>query len=105
MVSALEFIDNVTSGLVDALDPSIGMEISDRINHNPSEYLIPTFRCTVAIKRLIEILNGKKSRRILPALDIIEICSKNGNEEFHRKICTKKFMEAMLKHLKTVIFY
>eukprot|EP00826_Nyctotherus_ovalis_P055910 TRINITY_DN7479_c0_g1_i5.p1 TRINITY_DN7479_c0_g1~~TRINITY_DN7479_c0_g1_i5.p1 ORF type:complete len:471 (+),score=110.99 TRINITY_DN7479_c0_g1_i5:73-1485(+) len=61
-------------------------------------------RCARAVRKLIEILKSKKSKCVLLALDIIETCSKNGKELFHKKICTQEFMKVLLKQLKYVSF-
>lgn len=51
---------------------------------------------------MAELLKHKKSRRVLLALDILETCSKNGKQMFHKRICTASFMKALVSQLKKV---
>lgn len=50
-------------------------------------------------------LKNKKARRVKLALDLIEICSKNGNLQFHKVLSEKDFSDQFLLLLKRVIIF
>ena len=71
------------------------MELTDRIKANIKE-------CGACCRSILSVLQkeGNNSKRILLAVELLELCSKNGDLNFHKYIGTKKFAFAFLKLLE-----
>ena len=68
------------------------MEINDKIKGNQRE-------CRGACRLILGILNSSNSKRIVLCLQMIELCSKNGDLLFHKYIGTKSYAQVFLKLL------
>lgn len=53
-------------------------------------------------ERILANLKHKLHRRVKLTLELIEICSKNGNMGFHKALASKEFSEQFLVLLKRV---
>lgn len=69
------------------------MELTDRIKSNIKE-------CGSCCRTILQVLQSNNSKRILLAVELLELCSKNGDLNFHKYIGTKKFAYAFLKVLE-----
>ncbi len=79
-IEIMELVTNATSEARETPDVALNIEISDRINGSEAEYrfsrlnnMRPSRRCRAAVKKLIEILGSRKTRRVLLALDVREM--------------------------------
>lgn len=66
-------------------------------------YLFAPNRCHNAMNEIAKALLSPNSKKIKFTLDLIEICSKNGNLNFHRLLSTKVFSELFMNLLKRVL--
>lgn len=69
------------------------MELTDRIKTNIKE-------CGSCCRTILVVLETNNSKRILLAVELLELCSKNGDLNFHKYIGTKKFSTVFLKLLE-----
>ncbi|CDW84727.1 tom1-like protein 2-like [Stylonychia lemnae] len=69
------------------------MEICDRIKASHKE-------CKLACELMLKNLKVKNFRKIKLTLELIEICSKNGNLQFHKLLSGKEFSDQFLLILK-----
>ena len=53
-------------------------------------------------ERMLENLKHKNFRRVKLTLELMEICSKNGNLQYHKNLALKEFQDQYLKLLKRV---
>ena len=49
---------------------------------------------------ILQILDCSNSKRVILCLQLVEVCSKNGNLQFHKYIGTKHFVPTFLKLLE-----
>ena len=69
------------------------MDLIDRIKANKKD-------CMLASRAVLKVLKGDKSKRILLALQLLEIASKNGDLNLHRYLSTTEFLKVFLKLLE-----
>ena len=69
------------------------MELTDRIKASRQD-------CIAACRGIIKVFKTDKSRRILLAVQLLELCSKNGNLQFHRYCATQEFAKTLAKLLE-----
>ena len=69
------------------------MELTDRIKANIKE-------CGATCRSILTVLQSNNSKRILLAVELLELCSKNSDLNFHKYIGTKKFSGVFLKLLE-----
>ena len=77
------------------------MEITDRIKQSQKE-------CKAVTRSMLEKLKTKASKTahivVKLTLELMEVCSKNGNLQYHKEIASKEFADTFLVLLKRVIW-
>lgn len=64
---------------------------------------LDNFRCRKATDAMLHLLKHKNHKVVKLTLDLVEICSKNGNLQFHKNLSTQEFSDQFLLLLKRVI--
>jgi hypothetical protein len=93
LLSVAEIVNSLTAERQNELNQVQVMELTDRIKANIKE-------CGSCCRAILSVLQGNNSKRILLAVELLELCSKNGDLNFHKYIGTKKFASAFLKVLE-----
>lgn len=69
------------------------MELTDRIKSSKNQ-------SRQALLAIMKVLKCDKSKRIVLAVELLEICSKNGDLNFHRYVATMEFCKQLVKLLE-----
>mmetsp|Transcript_34586 Transcript_34586/g.52912 ORF Transcript_34586/g.52912 Transcript_34586/m.52912 type:complete len:107 (+) Transcript_34586:39-359(+) len=85
-LKASQMIDLLTAEKCVDLNQVFAMEISDKMKGSLKE-------SKEGCRKILLILKTNNSKRILLCLELVEVCSKNGNLNFHRFLGTKGFAE------------
>ena len=86
-------VEDATNDFARYPDVALNLEIAEKMYGNNK-------LCRAAIARIQTILKCGKGNRTLLALNLVEVCSKNGSLYLHKLLSTQVFMETMLKLLK-----
>ena len=92
-MDAAKIVNILTSEKAAELNQVFVMEVNDKIKGNKKE-------CRGACKIILQILNSTNSKRIVLCIQLVEICSKNGDLLFHKYIGTKSFASVFIKLLE-----
>ena len=74
------------------LNQVYALETCDKIRSSKTQ-------CRDACNQILQVLSSNNSKQILFCTELIEICTKNGDLNFHRYLATKKFAGVFLKLL------
>mmetsp|Transcript_7201 Transcript_7201/g.5470 ORF Transcript_7201/g.5470 Transcript_7201/m.5470 type:complete len:85 (+) Transcript_7201:35-289(+) len=70
------------------------MEIVDRMKASNQE-------AKVVCKEILALLKSNNSKKVGFTIELLEICSKNGNHFFHKMLSQEQFCEIFLNLLKS----
>jgi hypothetical protein len=68
------------------------MELTDRIKSNRDE-------CRKIVNALLKVVKCDNSKRLIWVVELIELCSKNGDHLFHKFLGSNEFMKYLVKLL------
>ena len=88
-----DIVHSLTAERQNELNQVQVMELTDRIKADIKE-------CGACCRSILGVLQSTNSKRIVLAVELLELCSKNGDLNFHKYIGTKKFASVFLKLLE-----
>ena len=79
------------------------IESSSQRKSNTVNFTNNFFRCRKVTEAMLQFLKHKNHKIVKLTLELMEICSKNGNLQFHKNLATQEFSDQFLLLLKRVI--